>query len=206
MTKQSHDSRAEKLIFNYLPELIDTDSYYIRSHVALYDVFDELQPYKNNAVFEKFCELNGTQAFSDRRSELAHFDFVIYSDATDMPALIIEVNGTSHEKYPARKNMDHFKQFICNKNGIPLVVLKLYKSYEDDEIQDMLRVFLEPCHSRYGFAVHCDKCKTIMNLKQNRTDDSFFYACSNPDCKGDTDSPKPWTVSAEYIPILLKES
>ena len=123
-----------------------------------------------------------------------------------MPVLIIEVNGTSHEKDPSRKNMDHFKQFVCNKNGIPLVILKLYESYEDDKIKDMLQVLLKPCRSRYGFTVHCVKCNAIMNLKRNRKDGSFYYARSNPECKRDTDSSKPWTISADYIPPLLKES
>lgn len=205
MTKQSHDSKAEKLIFNYLSELIDTDSYFIRSHVALYDIFDELQPYKSNELFEKFCELNNTQSFSNRKSELAHFDFVIYSDASDMPVLIIEVNGTSHELEPAQKNMDHFKQFICNKNNMPLIVLKLYESYKNNEVMDILKLSLKPYHSRYAFPIFCIKCKSLMNYKQNSKDGSFYYACSNPNCKKNTDPPKPFTISAEYIPPLLRE-
>ncbi len=204
MIKSFHDSKAEKLVLNYLNKLINTDSYLIRSHVALHDVFGELQPYKNNKLFEKFCELNGTQFFSDQKSELSHFDFVIYSKASDKPILIIEVNGTSHKKHPSKENMDLFKQFMAGKNGIPFIVLRLYESYKDNEIKDLLKVLLKPCHSRYGFPAFCTKCNALMRYTKDNENNN--YTCSNPACKDDTDPSKPYTISAREIPPLLKES
>lgn len=206
MIKPLYDSKAEKLVFSYLNEFINTDYYSIHLHKPLYDIFEELQPHKRNEIFEQFCKLSDTEMFSDSKSELSHFDFVIYSDVSDMPVLIVEVNGSHHKTDPSQKNLDRFKKFICDKNDIPLLVLKLYKSYKDDEIRDMLKSNLDPFHSRNEFPVFCIKCNAIMDLKRNRKDGSFYYACSNPECKRSIDSPKPWTVSAEYIPLLLKES
>lgn len=101
--------------------------------------------------------------------------------------------------------MDHFKQFVCNKNGIPLVVLKLYKFYKDDEIRDMLNSHLKNFQSRYNFPVFCTKCNAPMNYKNNQ-DGSFYYACSNPECKKDTDPIKPYTIDEQKIAPLIKES
>ncbi len=205
MVKPLFDSSAEKLIFDYLTEFVNTEDYSIHAHKPLRDVFDELQPHKCNEIFEQFCKLSDAERFSDAKSELSHFDFVVYSKLSDRPVLIIEVNGTSHEKNHSHKNMDHFKQFICNKNNIPFVQLKLYNSHDDDEIKDMLKFNLKPYHSPYSFPVYCYQCYSIMNCKKNSKDGSLFYSCPNPDCKSDTDPTKPLTFSAECIPPLLRD-
>ncbi len=204
MVKPLFDSSAEKLIFDYLTEFINTEDYSIHVHKPLRDVFDELQPHKCNEIFEQFCKLNDAEMFSDAKSELSHFDFVIYSMLSDMPALIVEVNGTSHEKNPSHKNMDHFKQFICTKNDIPLVPLKLYKSYKRDEMKAMLKASLEQFHDRYNYPVFCDTCHVRMNYKKNSKNGSFFYSCSHPLHVNPNNPTRPYSVNEDIVPPLLK--
>lgn len=204
MVKSLYDSYAEKLVFNYLTEFINTNAYSIHIHKPLHDVFEELEPHKCNEIFEQFCKLNDTELFSDAKSELSHFDFVVYSLLSDMPALIVEVNGTSHEKNHSHKNMDCFKKFICNKNDIPLVVLKLYKSYRCDEIEGMVKASLEPFHNRYNYPVFCDTCYVRMNYKKNTKNGSFFYSCTHPLHVNPNNPIRPYSVNEDKIPPLLK--
>lgn len=103
MIKPLYDSEAERKVFNYLTEFINTDHYSIHLHKPLHDIFEELQPHKRNEIFEQFCKLCDTEMFSGSKSELSHFDFVIYSNISDMPVLIVEVNGTYHAKEFSQK-------------------------------------------------------------------------------------------------------
>ena len=72
-------------------------------------------------------------------NNLSSFDFVIYETMNKKPVLIIEVDGFRfHDNNPIQIQRDKIKNRICKKANIPLIRLKTYRTYSENDIINII--------------------------------------------------------------------
>jgi hypothetical protein len=76
--------------------------------------------------------------YYNNQIQCKHFDFVLCDKAFLKPALILELDDSSHDKFN-RQESDEFKQQVCEMVGLPLVRVKVQQSYSSDEIDQLIR-------------------------------------------------------------------
>jgi len=82
------------------------------------------------------CPFN--RKYHNNQIQCKHFDFVLCDKAFLKPALILELDDSSHDKFN-RQESDEFKQQVCEMVGLPLVRVKVQQSYSSDEIDQLIR-------------------------------------------------------------------
>jgi hypothetical protein len=76
--------------------------------------------------------------YHNNQIQCKHFDFVLCDKAFLKPALVLELDDSSHDKFN-RQESDEFKQQVCEMVGLPLVRVKVQQSYSGDEIGQLVR-------------------------------------------------------------------
>lgn len=208
------DSMAEKVIYDLLTELLDTNSYLILPQILLHNVLGIKLPDLEDQVehFSKlFPEIDyDKQTFSPA---LLRFDFVI-CNKNFLSVLIIEVNGPHHKTDKRNTFYDCFKRFKLEQENLKLITIdtdSFYSSERQEDkynIQQARNILSGKLYEYNKFSTltcYCPKCYDKLKYTQNRTTGIYFLQCNN--CKDKAQSPYGWNESeyAKYFKPLLKE-
>lgn len=198
------DSKAEEIIYSYLPQMINSEHYTIETHCSLFTVLNYEQK-ELIGKFRQFClsffDDDDLQENNFLKNDISktHFDFVIFTKDFHMPILFIEVNGSTHLTMRGKVMMDSFKLALCQSNSIPLVVIPLYKSYTEDEIHEMLQSTLSEINIRKVLPAYCPECGKRLKMLTNKQSKANFYICEK--CKT-----RDKTYNLDDIPLILNQA
>ena len=76
--------------------------------------------------------------YHNNQIQCKHFDFVLCDKTFLKPTLVIELDDSSHDRLN-RQESDEFKQQVCEMVGLPLVRVKVQRSYSSEEIDQRVR-------------------------------------------------------------------
>ncbi len=76
--------------------------------------------------------------YHNNQIQCKHFDFVLCDKALLEPAVVLELDDSSHDKFN-RQESDEFKQKVCEMVGLRLVRVKVQQSYSSDKISQLVR-------------------------------------------------------------------
>ncbi len=168
------DSDAEKIIFESLHTIINTDDFLIFPHMSVSAVFKDFGKYED---FKKIYVRFSDEKWLDNHFELTHFDFVIYNKSDYFPVLIIEADGAHHKTRPAVIHFDKFKNHLAEKNDIPLIRLELHNPDMDIEAELLKKLKAKNLNDPYNYPIYCWKCGKKF-LYQPKGPYGSFYYCS----------------------------
>lgn len=120
---------SENLIYNLLLEILSIDKY---SSISI------MYEYPLRELITLEAKLT-TEEYNFGTNPNSHVDFLLYSDVTKEPLLVIEVDGYAyHNKNEIQKKRDTKKNSILQKNNIPILRLNTTGSGERQRILDEL--------------------------------------------------------------------
>lgn len=172
------DSKAEKEVFQFLLEIINSDYFYVFPHLPISDVFCEYKDFtKFKESFHAYCKFCNTDP-GETHFELSHFDFIIFN-RDYLPVLIIEIDGWRHKKYQAVRFFDQFKERIAENHGVPLARILLHNQNMDIKKTLKNELIALDLEEPNNYPVYCPDCRR--KLIYHEGDYSPYYGCCS--CK-----------------------
>lgn len=158
------DSEIEPKVYKILKEFIN-DEYTIVPHETLAKIFQ--------------CEWTEENKKITSKLNYCHYDFVVYN-SDFCPVMLMEVNGSKHQKDKYTIVNDNMKKKIAAKKKLKLVCIDFSDSIPDNEIKDKVEKSIrEAIPDKDSVPAYCPKCHAMMALRQNRSTMEWFYSCPN---------------------------
>lgn len=183
------ENNIEEKVYQELKLFID-DAYLIIPHVAFREIF-------------WWGDWWSDRKLTDRVTKM-HFDFGIYNKELQ-PILFIEIQGKQHMEDPKVMERDRFKAEVMKRCGMKLIMVDCSKPMTDQEIREKVNASIkEAVPDRKTCAAYCPNCKShgknsLMIIKRNKSDGTFFYGCSTYEEGKQEKCP---TLNLEEVPPL----
>lgn len=161
-------NNMEEKVYSVLKSFIDTE-YLILPHVSFREIF-------------WWGDWKSEPKLTDRVTKM-HFDFGIYNKELQ-PIFFLEIQGKEHKENPKVMERDKFKAEIMRRCGMKLITMDCSEPMSDSEIREKVVMCIKKeVPARKAYAVYCPNCKSrgknsLMILRRNKTDGTFFYGCS----------------------------
>lgn len=161
-------NNMEEKVYSVLKSFIDTE-YLILPHVSFREIF-------------WWGDWKSESKLTDRVTKM-HFDFGIYNKEFQ-PIFFLEIQGKEHKENPKVIERDKFKAEVMKRCGMKLITMDCSEPMPDSEIREkVVACIKKEVPARKAYAVYCPNCKSrgknsLMILRRNKTDGTFFYGCS----------------------------
>ena len=185
-------SPAERNFFRILYQAVGENAL-ICAKVNLADLF--YVPSRDSAEYRVYTN----------KIDRKHVDFVLCDPQTLTPRLGIELDDRSHERAD-RQQRDYFVSNVFAEAGLPLLRVKVQRSYALQELTELVKGYLEAPPQANGIEANslipqaepslvageaasptCPKCGSKMVLRRTRdgaNTGKHFWGCSNyPRCR-----------------------
>lgn len=162
------EDNIEKKVYQELKLFID-DAYIIIPHVAFREIFWWGDWWSDSKLTNRVTKM--------------HYDFGIYNKEMQ-PILFIEIQGKEHKENPIVIERDKFKAEVMKHCGMKLITIDCSEPMTDYEIREkVVACIKKEIPDRKSYAVYCPNCKShgknsLMVIKRNKSDGTFFYGCS----------------------------
>ncbi len=183
------DNNMEEKVYSVLKGFIEK-GYLILPHVSFREIF-------------WWGDWKSDQKLTDRVTKM-HFDFGIYNEELQ-PIFFLELQGKKHKEDLQVIGRDRFKAEIMKRCGMMLITMDCSEPIPDTEIRErVVTCIRKAIPDRKSYAAYCPNCKrhgrnSLMIIKRNKTDGTFFYGCSTYEENRQDNCP---TLNLDDVPSL----